>query len=501
MIAEATIREKQKPFVIASGITTSGPVHLGTVCEFLYPSAINDYLRDQGYATRFVFVADLMDAFDSIPALLRELRSRLQDELGKPLHEVEDPFGCCPSYGEHYLQQVIEVMERFQVKPGIVRANELYRQGSYDRYARLFIQRLEEVKRLLEEVSMRTLPPGWQDIVLPVCENCGKIGTTSVEQFDGDTIAYSCSKDAGYAEGCGYEGETTIADHRYKLLWRLDWPSRQDFLRVAIEGAGVDHHTRGGSWDTAVAVHRRIFRREPPIGFKYGFLLFRGKKYSKSTGLGADVQQLLDLVPPEVLKFFLFKPDVSDNKEFDPTGYRLAKLYEDYMDASELVGREELTRAEHKTLLAYKLAGGIKWKVSFVDILANYQILHSWKAVAKRLGDPSGIYYLRPYIENWIEYGYVPPELKFEYSPTRIGEYAREIAMFARKLKKSMRDIDVHNLVYEVAQETGIRPPRLFKALYKALIKKGRGPRFGKLVAAIGVAKVKRDLLRLYASE
>ena len=36
-LAERVISEKKEPFVITSGITTSGPAHLGTLCEFLFP--------------------------------------------------------------------------------------------------------------------------------------------------------------------------------------------------------------------------------------------------------------------------------------------------------------------------------------------------------------------------------------------------------------------------------------------------------------------------------
>jgi len=34
-LAEEVIAIREEPYVVASGITLSGPTHMGTVCEFL----------------------------------------------------------------------------------------------------------------------------------------------------------------------------------------------------------------------------------------------------------------------------------------------------------------------------------------------------------------------------------------------------------------------------------------------------------------------------------
>jgi len=49
----------------------------------------------------------------------------------------------------------------------------------------------------------------------------------------------------------------------------------------------------------------------------------------------------------------------------------------------------------------------------------------------------------------------------------------------------------IQTLAFQVAQEEGIAPQELFKQIYLALINKEQGPRLGKLVAAIGIEKVK----------
>lgn len=502
VIAQEIIEKKEEPFVIASGITTSGPTHMGTACEFLYPSALVRYLEDERHKTEFIFIGDLMDAFDSIPESLQKI-TFLKEHLGKPLFKVPDPYGCCKSYGDHYLNEAKSLMEKLEVYPKILKTNELYATGRYDPYARLFHEKNRLVKKIAKRVAKISGTPGlpnWVDVVMPICESCGKIATTVVEYFDGDTIRYSCSRDVEYTKGCGYEGEMKISDHRYKLFWRLDWPSRQDFLNVSTELAGVDHHTRGGSWETAVAIHREAFDKEPPIGHKYGFVLLHGKKYSKSKGMGLSVQEILELVPPMLIKYALFKTDIEENKEFDPSGHKLIRLYDEYLRAADLhESGGRLRRAEEKMALAYRLSTNRRrWKADFTETLTYYQIYRDWNKVAEKVRDKEGVEYLKKYVESWISQEYLPEEFVFTFKPKKIRAHNSELAAFASSLDESMSAEDVHNLVYTIAKRREIGTSSLFKAIYLTLITKDHGPRLGRLIAAIGTDKVKKILTKMY---
>jgi len=502
VIAKEIINKKKEPFTIASGITTSGPTHMGTACEFLYPSALVRYLEDEGYKTEFIFIGDLMDALDSIPQSLQKFSS-LKDQLGKPLYAVPDPYGCCESYGDHFLNEARSLMEKMEVYPEILKTNELYASGRYDPYVRQFHEKIRLVKRIAGRVAKISGTPGlpsWIDIVMPICENCGKIATTVVEHFDGSTIRYSCNRDVGYADGCNYRGKVKINDHRYKLFWRLDWPSRQDFLNVSTELAGVDHHTRGGSWETAVAIHREVFDKEPPIGRKYGFVLLHGKKYSKSKGMGLGVQELLELAPPVLVKYALFKPDIEENKDFDPSGHKLIRLYDEYLTAADLhESGERLRRAEKKMALAYRLSTDRRrWRADFTDVLTYYQIYRDWNKVAENVRDKAGVEYLKRYVESWISQEYLPEEFVFTFKPKKIRAHNSELAAFGSNLDVSMRDEDIHNLVYTIAEKGGVEASSLFKAIYLTLIAKDHGPRLGRLIVAIGIEKVKKILTKMY---
>ncbi|MEM3399393.1 MAG: lysine--tRNA ligase [Candidatus Micrarchaeia archaeon] len=491
VLAERVVKEKEPPYVVLSGITTSGPCHLGTLCEFLFPSAIHKYISRE-HEARFIFIADIMDAFDSVPVAMKEHERSLIPELGKPLCNVLDPLGCHNSFGEHFLMETVEIMQEFGVSPEIMRANEMYAAGMYDRYAKMFMESQEEMRKLVFETSLRKDSGEYWSPLMPICEKCGKMATTRVLEWKSGAYRYECVG-KGEIEGCGHVGEGRIEEHEYKVTWRLDWPSRQDFLHASIEGAGVDHMTRGGSWDTAKAVHKRIFCKEPPIGYKFGFILFKGKKYSKSKGEGMGVRELLSLVPPEIIKYALFRPDLEENIDFDPSGYKLIDLYNDFLYASSLSDNGGLSRADRKKLVAFQLACESKlFSAQFTDFLLYYQLYKNWEKVGELIGDKEGAKNLQKYIENWIKEGYAPEEYSFSFNPQKPSE---EVKKFVRSLQEGMSAVEIHNSVFKFARENGMEPSELFKMLYMALIGKERGPRMGRLIEAIGIKEVKRALL------
>ena len=497
ILAEKVVSEKKEPFIITSGMTTSGPLHAGTLCEFLFPSAIENYLKNEGHKTEFHFIADILDAFDSIPTNFSKYEKELSPYLGRPLSDIPDPLGCCNSFGEHFLNEAKEVMEEVGVHPILEKANDLYNQGKFDYYARLFLKNFEEAKKVVFESSLRqTLPKDWNPI-MPICQNCGRVATTVVAESDESSYSYEDGRDVKYTKGCGYEGENKISDHKYKLTWRLHWPSWMDVFKTSIEGAGMDHHTKGGSWDTAVAAHKKLFKKEPPIGYKFGFVLLHGKKYSKSKGIGLGIKDILELVPPELVKYSLLRPDIQENKDIDPTGYNLMRLFDEFSVASKIdINSKEISRADRKKAIAFSLSTKrINWGASFADLLMYYQLYKDWGKVGEILNDKKGVGYLKPYIEKWIEEEFAPEEYSFSFKPTKISENQEAVLAFANRLKKDMKAVEIHNLVFEIAKENNIEANELFTSLYKALIGKEKGPRMGKLIEAVGTDKIKETLL------
>ncbi|NYZ79322.1 lysine--tRNA ligase [Candidatus Micrarchaeota archaeon] len=494
-LSDRIIAEKEEPYIITSGITTSGSLHVGTLCEFLFSSAIEKYLRSKGYRTDFHFIADIFDAFDAVPVNLMKYEKELTPHLGKPLCDVPDPVGCHSSYGEHFFSEAIDVMEMLEVHPKLERANVLYSEGKFDSITRFFLKNHEGAKKVVSESSLKQELPSEWNALMPVCQNCGRIATTLVTEFDESSYSYKDVKDVKYTKGCGYEGENKLSDHHYKLTWRLHWPSWMEVFRTSVEGAGVDHHTRGGSWDTVLAVYKQLFQKEPPIGYKFGFILLKGKKYSKSKGIGLGVTDILQLIPPELIKYSIFRPDIQENKDIDPTGYNLMRLFDDYAHASTVdLSSRELSRADRKKGIAFSLsADRMRWKASFADILMYKQLYGDWNKVGETLHDPEGVMYLKPYVEKWIAEEFAPEEYSFSFQPTKQADMEL-LKGFAGRLKDGMNAIEIHNLVFEFARDNNMKPEELFTQLYKSLLNKEKGPRMGKLIEAVGVSKVRETL-------
>jgi len=493
-LTDELLKEKSPPFIITSGATTSGPCHLGTLCEFLFPSTIQRHLASLGHNATFYFVGDILDAFDSIPAPLLKYEKNLSPHLGMPLSEVPDPLGCCGSFGDHFLNELKDTMEQLDIHPAIVSSSDLYKNGAFDKYALLFLDKEEETKQIVRSSSLKEEPLKDWSPLMPICAQCGKIATTTVTSHTEDKYSYKCTKDAGYVKGCGHGGEGRIGEHRFKLTWRLHWPSWMDYFKTSIEGAGVDHHTRGGSWDTAVSIFKNIFKKDPPLGYKFGFVLFKGKKFSKSKGVGISLSDTLSLLPPEVVKYMLIKPDIQENIDLNPSPVNLLHLMDEFQEASTFVGKEEVSRAQRKMGKAFSLSTDVlKWKESFKDVLLYYQLYRDWSVVGKKLNDEQGVSYLKKYAENWMEKQFAPEEYLFSFSPKKTED--KNALAFLNALKEDMDATAVHNLVFETAKEQGVEPSELFRLLYLSLIGKERGPKLGKLVTAIGIGRVKRELL------
>lgn len=494
-LADRAIARKEELCVISGGMTTSGPAHLGTLCEFMFPGLIYKNVKAKGAKAKYFFVADILDAFDAVPASMIQYEKELAPHLGKPLCNVPDPTGKSKSFGDYFLDEVRELMKKFGTEAEVLRANDLYTEGRFDRLIKFFLENEAQAKELVERTSLKEQKKDWSAI-MPICAKCGKIATTRVLSQDGETYEYICDKDVKYTKGCGYQGKNKISDHKCKLTWRLHWPAWMDIFGTSIEGAGMDHHTKGGSWDTCVAVFKEMFKKEHPVGFKFGFILFQGKKYSKSKGIGMGVTDLVELLPVEIIKYILVKPDLEENVDINPHPEGLLKIYEEYQRVGELnltnPEMSKLSRHDEKSLQAYRICTDTQnWKANFLDVLLYYQVYGNWDEVGRMVNDTEGVRYLKQYIENWIAREFIPEDYRFKYQPKKAEGAVRN---FFENLG-SGDALAIHNAVFEYAKANGVEPKEMFKQVYLTLIGKEKGPRVGKLIFALGVERVKKDVL------
>ena len=93
------------PHTIATGITPSGPVHIGNMREVMTAEAVYRALLDRGVEAQLIYIAD---TFDRLRRLYPFLPESFNEHIGKPLSEIPCPTGCCGSYADHFLKSVLE---------------------------------------------------------------------------------------------------------------------------------------------------------------------------------------------------------------------------------------------------------------------------------------------------------------------------------------------------------------------------------------------------------
>ena len=71
---------------------------------------------------------------------MEKYKAQLEPHLGKPLCDVPDPTGKAGSFGDHFLNEVKELMGKFGVHAEIRRMNDLYNEGKFDEWARFYLK-------------------------------------------------------------------------------------------------------------------------------------------------------------------------------------------------------------------------------------------------------------------------------------------------------------------------------------------------------------------------
>ena len=100
VIAEAERRAPGKPIVCASGLSPSGPIHLGNLREVMTPHLVADEIRRRGYDCEHLISWDDYDRFRKVPA---GIDPSWAEHIGKPLTSVPAPPGSpYPNWAEHF---------------------------------------------------------------------------------------------------------------------------------------------------------------------------------------------------------------------------------------------------------------------------------------------------------------------------------------------------------------------------------------------------------------
>lgn len=506
-----SLMRRGKKHIIASGISISGYIHIGHCNDVFIADGICRAVKDLGGRARAIWYADDFDPMRRIPWPLTEqpFLEKYKGYLGMPYFSIPSPDPAYKNFVDFFARPFIGSLKEFGINVKIYSGAEVYRSGKMASLIRTSLKQADEIRGILDRYRSKPLPEDW----LPydaVCEKCGRLATTKSYDWHDNYVSYRC-EGCDYVAGCGHEGEADYTKGEGKLTWRVEWPARWKLLGVTCEPFGKDHAVVGGSYDTGKLISKRVFKRDAPYPVPYEWVSLRGRRMSSSEGIVFTLPQWLEIADPELLRYFIFRSKAMKAKEFDP-GLALLNLYDEY-DLVEQVyfGRVKVKGRRRKQLkriyelsqlrnvprrpvqrvpfrFAAVLSQVTRDRGHAIDVLTSRKMLTS--------SSKSDIELALRRLErarNWVA-KYAPEHLRFKVAealPSKaVQRLTREQKLGLAQLAKdlSSRDytpVELHNHIYELAQEIGLKPPELFKAIYLALLGRESGPRAGSFVSVL----------------
>lgn len=471
--------------VVSSGVSPSGAYHVGTLREILTAEIITRELKRRKRTAKHIHVSDDLDVFRKVPAGLPEDYAQY---LGKPLCDIPAPDGSDQSYADYYVADLPKIADALKLDMEIIRAHEKYRSGFFVPMIEKTLTNIEQIKKILVEVSGRELDENWSPV--QVIEE-GYLKNRKFLNID------TQSQTISYQDSDGQSQNISYANGEVKLNWRIDWPARWALLGVHAEPFGRDHATKGGSYDTGAVIVNEVFGTSPPYPVPYHFINRTGetKKMSKSGGDTITAIQLLQVLPPEIAWYFMLKSAPEKQLFFD-AGPTLVRLIDEF---SELIAKQHKTPEENQ-LLELCMHGITERTVSnipFSHLVASYQAslkdVNMTLEVIKRTEhastaekDAEIIKKELQFIDHWLQ-EYAPEDVKFELSEkvdaAQFNDVQKQfMSGLADKISNAPQDADgawFHQAIYAFKESSGLEPKQLFTTLYQAIIAKDSGPRAG----------------------
>jgi lysyl-tRNA synthetase class 1 len=361
VIAESGRRAPGKPVVVASGLSPSGPIHLGNLREVMVPHLVADEVRRRGIDCDHVLSWDDYDRLRRVPADVDQAWSQ---HIGRPLTSVPAPPGSRhANWAEHFKAPMAAALDRLGVTYRGISQTQMYTAGAYVDQVLLAMRERQRIDAVLAQFRTKQRPraqPAGQEAADPAAQEAAELaaeGSGAAAEDDGRTSAgyfpfkpycSVCDKDlttvTGYDDqttqlsytcACGHAETVRLTDYwRGKLVWKVDWPMRWAYEGVIFEPSGVDHQSPGSSFVVGGQLVSQIFGGQQPIGPMYAFVGISGMaKMSSSRGHVPTPADALEIMEEPVLRWLYARrrPQQAFNIAFDT---ELHRLYDEW-DAVE----------------------------------------------------------------------------------------------------------------------------------------------------------------------
>jgi lysyl-tRNA synthetase class 1 len=527
--------DRATPIVCASGISPSGPIHMGNLREVFTTHLVADVLRGWGLPVVHLHSWDDYDRLRKVPA---GVEPAFEEYVGMPLAEIPDPTGESRSYADHFIGEFTAALDQLGIEIMPVRQAERYRAGAYNGE----IRRAMDARAMIFDTLAEQQTPGRGDGAgdrrrrdyypfKPYCEQCGHDATEVVGYAD-EVVEYRCHR-------CGFHGRMSLADGapiRGKLVWKVDWPMRWKHEGVTFEPAGEDHHAPTGSFTVGRTLVREVFGGEAPLSTVYSFVTLSGVpgKMSGSVGSVVTPEAALEVIEPAIVRWPYVQRQPSQSFQIDLSPRGIQRLY-DHWDQFAAGAVEAEARPEQQAVyrMSTETTGGSVRRtarpVSFrllssVADLTNANRPQIARIVATHLDEPIAstdalLDELEPRLSCAIRYAteIVPADQRTavrtsfdEQAWAELDDDTRAgIEMLAAELPAHWSLEGLTVLVYGVPKRLRGLPPDaaptpelkraqrdFFKATYRLLCDAETGPRIPTLMLSIGLERTSELLGR-----
>lgn len=528
----------------ASGISPSGPIHLGNLREFLTVHFVVEEVRRRGVEVRHLHSWDDYDRFRKVPFGVDE---SWNDHIGRPLSAVPDPWECHTSWAEHFKQPLRDALAEMGCEMHEVNQTEMYTAGAYREQILGVVRRRHEIDEVLgryrtkapdtenaqeaaaleDSVALDDESSGSGDLARfpfkPYCRGCGR-DTVTITGYDDETtdLAYVC-------DSCGDSFVTNLATQdEGKLVWKVDWPMRWAYEKVDFEPAGADHSSPGSSFTVGHELVEKFWGWPRPSWFGYSFVGFAGMtKMSSSKGGVPTAEDALRVLEAPILRWLYVRRQPRQAFDID-FGPEIIRLYDEW-DALGRKAADPSRRDAHVLAFERASATSTAGRLPTPEVVVPFRVLSSVADVTAGSGEQisrivsdvghphASVAELEPRLSKaigWIE-EFVPAEdrtlVRDVADADRLGRLTEDeqrwLMLFLHRLG-SADDLDhVTALVYGVPKlalgmdvsddptdEVKADQKDFFRLLYQLLVGADRGPRLPTLVVALGAEKV-RSLL------
>ncbi|HEY0234531.1 MAG TPA: lysine--tRNA ligase [Afipia sp.] len=499
----ARLKKKPKDEVLfETGYGPSGLPHIGTFGEVARTTMVRHAFRvltEDKIKTKLLAFSDDMDGLRKVPDNVPN-KEILEQDLGKPLTQVRDPFGTHASFGEHNNARLRAFLDVFGFDYEFASSTQYYKSGRFDATLLKVLEKIDEVMAIMLP-SLREERAASYSPFLPISPTTGVVLQVPVVEHDkkNGTISYD---DPDTKERI----TVPVTGGHCKLQWKPDWAMRWAAL-------GVDYEMAGKDLIDSVKLSAQICKvlgGTPPEGFNYElFLDEKGQKISKSKGNGLTIDEWLRYASPESLSLFMYREPKSAKRLYFDVIPRNVDDYQQFLDG--------YPRQDAKQRL-----GNPVWHIHaghppHVDMPVTFQLLltlvsSSNAENAETLWGFIGRYrpgvtpQTHPKLDAMVGYAinyyrdFVAPTKQFRQPSATERVALQDLRDALSQLATNATAEDIQNVVYEI----GRREPFLdavkkgkdgrpgvsldwFNMLYQVLLGQEKGPRFGSFVAVYGV--------------